>query len=142
MNARASSVSETILWLSIVVGAIILLEWYINNFFFGTSTIQKIHEDLRNITNKVNEACVSEYYSSPYNMHMQTGDLNWSSGQICICINCSQDREVKDCLQTFCEHKLVDAQETIKIEEHTQITIIGGEVPIDTNVYEVRIIEQ
>ncbi|MFH0955248.1 MAG: hypothetical protein V1777_04035 [Candidatus Micrarchaeota archaeon] len=123
MPARASSSIEIIMWVGIVLATGILLFWYLQNFFAGSSIVQQMQTDLQEIGSRVNEACLSREYHSPYNLSLTSGDLNWNSGELCLCVNCQTGAEFKKCKKTNCAEKLLNANRPIAINEHSRLLI-------------------
>ncbi len=110
LDAKASSLSEIVLWMGTVIAAAILLYFYLNNFFFSAKPFEKVSGELEQIASAMNEACGTTSFSTKYNPDLEEGTLMLKDKNICI-----EALNVKKCSTGLCRvsvDKNIDLKKT------------------------------
>ena len=84
MNVKASSVSEIIVWVSIVTSAVVGAAWFLTVFSSSGGSVGAVENDLSKLQLLVNEACFAKEYAYTFNPSTEDGNLTLSTKRACI----------------------------------------------------------
>ncbi|HIH09868.1 MAG TPA: hypothetical protein HA254_04315 [Candidatus Diapherotrites archaeon] len=84
MDARASMVTEVILWLAVMSVVFIGVWWFFSNFSYQKPEMERLESDIAKIQSMANEACSHYSYNYKYNPLTEAGKLTVNDSNICI----------------------------------------------------------
>jgi len=105
LNAAASTPSEIITWLAIIIAVFLVLMWLFNVFQYQKPAFETIDSDLITLNNAIVTACDSYYFEKELNLQTEVGTLIYDdSNKLCIISN-----GVERCKTPLCEVKKFEA---------------------------------
>ena len=84
LNAMASSTTEIIIWLGVIIVSGVGLYWFIYHFFNAQQIFETIDNDVLYISMRINRHCDDNYYHFAYNPETESGMLEITPRKICI----------------------------------------------------------
>ena len=84
MLKKGSAQNGVIIWTSIIIAALITVNWTIGNMVPHHYNIETINADIEGIQGKINAACNSFIYKAKYNPHTEEGTLIISNNTTCV----------------------------------------------------------
>jgi hypothetical protein len=85
LNAAASTPSEIVTWLAIIIAVFLVLLWFFNVFQYQKPAFETIDSDLSLLNNNIVSACDSYFYQKELNLQTEEGTLVYDdSNKLCI----------------------------------------------------------
>ena len=97
MDKNASSSSQIIIYLGIVVVAGIGFVWFMAHFWNVQSMFETVNNDILALSMQINGNCDANYHYFSYNPRTEDGNLIFSAEEICI-----RTEELSKCAKLYC----------------------------------------
>jgi len=123
LNAAASTPSEIVTWLAIIIAVFLVLLWFFNVFQYQKPAFETIDSDLALINTNIVSACDSYSYLKELNLQTEVGTLVYDdSNKLCIISN-----GVERCKVPICAVKKFEAdlslEKIIVKKENNEVVI-------------------
>jgi len=122
-TAKANVATQLIMWFTGITAAVVIGFWFLsNNPFTYLAQIDRMDEDLLQLSQSIMHACNTMTYYSEYNPVTEKGFIDFRPEEICI--RGKGVEAIQRCVPTLC---LLNTTTTLELDYITYVTIEKNE---------------
>jgi hypothetical protein len=131
LNARGRTATNVIMWFAGIIAVLIIGVWFMQNNPYGyLVTIDRLDEDILQLSQRINGACNAFEYYAEYNPLSEKGYVDFTGQELCIRTSeeianpQKSDVRVRRCVSIPCS---VNSTTTLDLSDLTYIVIEKNE---------------